>query len=459
MKLNQHKKGLFRRGGVDSFVFATNGSLGSLDLIKLRHDNSGKNNMASWFLKFIIVHDLQTRERLYFICDKWLSVDRDDGRIDRIIPASGMKQKTEFKYLLNKETKGKLSDGHLWLSVFMRPVQSTFTRLDRITCCFVLLYLSMMVNILYYGQDTSADSGGLKLGPFCLTIQELSIGIISNLIVFPPSILILQIFRRSRQRVTRFSKLMKTFEESKKLTNTRIFNNEENTNGKSEKQETKKKKPKKSKRSILKSLIDCKLPWWFKIISYLLCIVVAGTCIFFIVIKGIILGDEKVSKWLGSLLMSFLTSVFIIQPFQVAVITFFLVIICRSANDKRDLENDDDNDNGESLNKDWVDAGFEARNFYGEFSENILGNGQLEELKRKRSMQIRAKNLLREILFNICFLLALFMTTYSFHDAGWYNYKNSISKFFIDPNFAKVNSKIIKLKMFKLVYSNFIIIF
>lgn len=140
--------------------------------MRIKHDNSGKSNKASWFLKFIIVHDLQTREKFYFICDKWLALDKQDGLIDRILPVAGEMQKTQFKYLLSKQTKHNISDGHLWFSIFLKPIQSSFSRLDRLTCCFVLLLLTMLMNILYYGTDNSIITPGLKLGPFNLTIQQ-----------------------------------------------------------------------------------------------------------------------------------------------------------------------------------------------------------------------------------------------------------------------------------------------
>lgn len=54
---------IFRSGGVDTFLMTVNRPLGSLNYLRIWHDNSGKGNMASWYLKLVIVHDLQTREK------------------------------------------------------------------------------------------------------------------------------------------------------------------------------------------------------------------------------------------------------------------------------------------------------------------------------------------------------------------------------------------------------------
>ena len=138
----------------------------------ISHDNLGNG----WFLKFAIVHDLQTREESYFIYEKWLALDKGDECINTVIPVSGDKQKTSFIYLLKKNSKQRLTDNHLWFSVFSKPVISSFTRLQRVTCCFVLLCLTMLMNILYYDiQDSSDNTNALQIGPIKINIQQVFI--------------------------------------------------------------------------------------------------------------------------------------------------------------------------------------------------------------------------------------------------------------------------------------------
>ena len=82
--------------------------LGDLEYLRVCHDNTGRLTAADWFLKFIIVHDLQTREKNYFICNKWLSLDKEDGSINRLLSVSLNSQKSQFKYLFEKQTKEKV---------------------------------------------------------------------------------------------------------------------------------------------------------------------------------------------------------------------------------------------------------------------------------------------------------------------------------------------------------------
>jgi polycystin 1L2 len=141
--------------------------------MRIWHDNSGLGDNASWFLKYIIVHDLQTRQKFYFICEDWLAVEKSDGKIERELFVVCEPQKTDLKYLLKKNAQHNIKDSHVWLSIFNRPMQSSFTRLDRVTCCFVLLYLTMLLNIIYF---TSSNDVGttkiLNIGYLAITLEQ-----------------------------------------------------------------------------------------------------------------------------------------------------------------------------------------------------------------------------------------------------------------------------------------------
>ncbi|CAF4398832.1 unnamed protein product, partial [Adineta steineri] len=77
---------IFQRGGIDAFIMAVPKSLGLLNCIRIWHDNSGKGSSSSWFLKYIIVRDLQTMEKFHFISRQWFAVEKGDGNIERILP-------------------------------------------------------------------------------------------------------------------------------------------------------------------------------------------------------------------------------------------------------------------------------------------------------------------------------------------------------------------------------------
>jgi hypothetical protein len=60
-------------------------------------------------------------------------------------------------------------------------------------------------------------------------------------------------------------------------------------------------------------------PWWCKPLAYIMSFSIAGVSFFFIVIKGIALGDEAVGQWLSSIVTSFISGVCLTQPIQVII--------------------------------------------------------------------------------------------------------------------------------------------
>ena len=148
--------------------------MGQLNYMKILHDNSGELDNASWYLKHIIVNDLQTNEQFYFICEKWLAVEKDDGKIERELFVAYEPQIRALKYILLKQSKTKFIFVHFWLSIFNRPVQSVFTRLDRVTCFFVFFYISMVLNILYYQQSSNVFDSKIDFVLFTITKEQVS---------------------------------------------------------------------------------------------------------------------------------------------------------------------------------------------------------------------------------------------------------------------------------------------
>jgi polycystin 1L2 len=152
--------------------------LGLLNYIRIWHDNTGRGASAGWFLKYIIVRDLQTMEKFYFIGQRWFAVEKDDGAIERVITVAGVTEKSQFSYVLSKKTYHSVSDGHLWFSIFSRPPSNKFTRTQRCTCCFVLLLISMLLNIMYYDLSAEAEtanktaSNSIAFGPLYISPEQ-----------------------------------------------------------------------------------------------------------------------------------------------------------------------------------------------------------------------------------------------------------------------------------------------
>ena len=60
-------------------------ALGNLNYFRVWHDNSGRDDYASWYLSAILVRDIQTNEVYEFICNKWMACEKGDGQVRKEI--------------------------------------------------------------------------------------------------------------------------------------------------------------------------------------------------------------------------------------------------------------------------------------------------------------------------------------------------------------------------------------
>jgi polycystin 1L2 len=85
-------------------------------------------------------------------------------------------EKKQFSYVLSKQSYHSVSDNHLWFSIISHPSSNQFTRVQRCTCCFVLLFISMFLNIMYYDLSNEVQSSNntlsLSFGPLHITSEQ-----------------------------------------------------------------------------------------------------------------------------------------------------------------------------------------------------------------------------------------------------------------------------------------------
>uniref|UniRef100_A0A8V0Y2B8 Polycystin 1 like 2/pseudo n=1 Tax=Gallus gallus TaxID=9031 RepID=A0A8V0Y2B8_CHICK len=189
---------VFERGGVDVFLLCTLFPLGELQSIRLWHDNSGDN--PSWYVNRVLVHDLAWDQKWYFLCNSWLAVDIGECVLDKVFPVATEQDMKQFSNLFFMKTSKGFQDGHIWYSVFSRSPRSSFTRAQRVSCCFSLLLCTMLTSIMFWGVPKDPAEQKMDLGKIEFTWQEVMIGFESSLLMFPINLLIVQIFRNTRPR-------------------------------------------------------------------------------------------------------------------------------------------------------------------------------------------------------------------------------------------------------------------
>ncbi|XP_029354326.1 polycystic kidney disease protein 1-like 2 [Echeneis naucrates] len=196
--LTDPEKPLFERGGVDMFLLTTHFSLGDLHSIRLWHDNSGAH--PAWYVNKVMVQDLESGQKWHFLCSSWLAVDVGECSLDKVFPVATEMDLKRFSNLFFMKTAKDFRDGHIWFSVISRPPCSTFTRVQRVSCCFSLLLCTMLTSIMFWGIPTDPSEQTMDLGHIEFTWQQVMIGIQSSIIMFPINLLIVSIFRNTRPR-------------------------------------------------------------------------------------------------------------------------------------------------------------------------------------------------------------------------------------------------------------------
>jgi len=128
--------------------------------------------------------------------------------------------------------------------------------------------------------------------------------VITEIIIFFPSLFLIALFRRSKARRPRT--VSPVGEAIQNIRSMKI----QSTNKISE------------KKKFL-------LPWWCLIIAYVLSFLIILTSIFFILIKCFQFGEAKTQQWLGTIPTSFFASVLFAQPLKVLSLALLFMCLCR----------------------------------------------------------------------------------------------------------------------------------
>ena len=291
---------MFARGSIHGFIVITNKPFGELSELTFAHDNSGEN--PSWFLENAIVRNRQTEQKWVFPANRWLAVDKEDGQIEASVLCEDKATPATFADHVRSLAPRKLTDSHLWFSVIGKRSSSTFTRVQRASCCVSLLFSAMIANAMFYKAAGESD-GTIQIGPFKFSWKQIVIGVQSGVIVAPVNVLIVLLFRSSKP----YKKGKENNESEEKLQH---FVEEQ-------RRET-----------------GCVFPHFCIYIGWFLCIVTTLTAAAFTLFYSLMWGKELSEQWLASILTSLVQDIFLLQPVKVmqAVIAVAITMMMRKGN-------------------------------------------------------------------------------------------------------------------------------
>ncbi|GFN79869.1 polycystin-1, partial [Plakobranchus ocellatus] len=201
------KPGAFQRGSRDVFLISHAENLGELTKVLVWHDNLGLS--PAWFVSHIAVKDLQTGARYTFLINSWLSLEMEDGVVQKTVKVAGEEEMLRHKACFTSILGHSLADIHAWLSVSERPDHSRFTRVQRATVLLTCIYLYMCVNAVWYGafksrQELEQDSWHGAYG-----WEEVVVALTSTLMVVPFLFGLAFVFKRSRCKESMFQEILR----------------------------------------------------------------------------------------------------------------------------------------------------------------------------------------------------------------------------------------------------------
>ncbi|KAF6038212.1 hypothetical protein EB796_003483 [Bugula neritina] len=144
--LEDGKRQNFQPNSVTNLVVTAKEDIGSVTHIHLW--TRARDDRDSLYIEWISVVDTELQRTYTFLCNDWLSPVQTLCYGHEIF-SKDMEEGKDFVSLVKDNTKSKMFDDHLWLSVARRPQKSNFSRVQRWSMCLSTLYLTMVVNAMW----------------------------------------------------------------------------------------------------------------------------------------------------------------------------------------------------------------------------------------------------------------------------------------------------------------------
>lgn len=223
-----------------------------------------------------------------------MALDLDDGMVDRLLPVLD-KDNAGFESVFSQQTRLNISENHLWLSIVVRPQRSLFTRVQRLSCLMSLLLLTMITNAMFFQteDEETVIADTVRIGKLRLSLKTAYISVVGVLITVIPIMIITHLFKNTRVK----KKIVKDGKSDKTVVKSREITMEE----------------------------EAKYPHWVIYISWIIVALSIIVPAFFMLLYSMEWGTSKSEEWLTTFVLSFVESLFIVDPLKVrnSSINFF----------------------------------------------------------------------------------------------------------------------------------------
>jgi len=400
---------LFSRGSVDKYVISLSTSLGPLHYAYIWHDNSGES--PSWFLDYVVVRSKDSGDEWKFVCNQWFCPERDDGKIMRKLLVKRTNYLPRFQEAFRLKVSATLYESHLWMSSVTKRPGSSFTRVQRVTCCLCVVSTAMLANAMFFNLGGEAE-GTIKIGPLKVSMRQIIITLQSCLIIAPINFLIVVIFKNSKPTFGKYcGKVYRVTEEEGPNDN---------------------EKP---------------LHHVFVYIAWFLCFATAVTSATVVFFYSLMWGKETADEWLSSIVLSITMDILAIQPVRLVILAAVAAIVITKAKQTKERLSSRKRYTHTLSQTLGEDEGFGVRHplvcliFFFQFSCRLTGreeqcfedveppeiyNGalpdavQLEWYKKYKEQETRTLSAFKSLTFFTLFILVLGIVCYGSRDYHHY---------------------------------------
>ena len=355
---------LFGRGSVNGFVLVLKEPIGPLREITLAHDNSGDN--PSWFVETVVIQDRQTEERWVFPINRWLALEKDDGQIGVTVDS---KSRSAFSAQVRSCFARKIADSHLWMSVFGKACSSTFTRVQRASCCLSFLFSAMIANAMFYNIGGESD-GAIQVGPFKFSWRQIVIGAQSGIIIAPINIIIAFLFKSSKPRKKRSEKYQVTDKAQR----------------------------------LLDEITDTGylLPHFFVYVGWFFCFYTTMAAATFTLFYSLMWGNETSEQWLASILISNGQDIFVVQPTKVMLAVIVISFLLTRKNKGKCEEEEETATDPHAIEID----------FSCDDPKQRFKKYQREKMRERSKKEAQLTSMTRDIILHLIFVFLLAIVSY-----------------------------------------------
>ncbi|XP_031192748.1 polycystic kidney disease protein 1-like 2 [Mastomys coucha] len=167
------------------------------------------------------------------------------------------------------------------------------------------------------------------------------------------------------------------------------------------------------------------LPWWCVLVGWLLVVTTSGVAAFFTMLYGLHYGRSSSLKWLISMAVSFVESVFITQPLKVLGFAAFFALVLKREDDEETLPLFPGH-----LSSPGPYVLFRSRRRSSKHAYQPPPMAAIEKMKATCLKEQKAFALIREILAYLGFLWMLLLVAYGQRDPNAYHFNRHLERSF-----------------------------